>query len=386
MQRYKKIDNEQWLFDIFCLTLQPINRKTMKRTIVALVLLTIIGTITASAAQETDEEVDLHALYQQIDDAIDHAPQYVAKRLSQIAEAQQLLIHESSLEKQLSLAGQIFELFKPYRNDSALYYADLCVALADSLHRKDIAGLYLSEKAHQYSNAGLYAESLDLLRKIDKETLDREGLTKYYSAWMHVCGEMGSYAQQQEERLSYYGLQDSYRDSVLAVAEEGSVEYLHLKMDILNARQQYQEALNVNDNWLDKATDDTHESAYAAFYRSIVYEKLDNGQSLRYWLGRSALDDIKSAVNDQASLFMLAERLCEDGDYERALRYVRFCEQCNISFSPQLRNYQMRYVANVMEAVCQNAQTRYYRLLLIAGLGAILLLGAIIWLLFRRVR
>ena len=35
----------------------------------------------------------------------------------------------------------------------------------------------------------------------------------------------------------------------------------------------------------------------------------------RYWLGRSALDDIKCAVMDQASLIKLAELLNQDGDY-----------------------------------------------------------------------
>ena len=80
---------------------------------------------------------------------------------------------------------------------------------------------------------------------------------------------------------------------------------------------------------------------------------------------------------------MLAERLCEDGDYERAYRYVRFCEACNTAFSPQLRNYQVRYVADVMEAIHLNDQTRYSRLLSIACVGALLLLVVIAWLLFR---
>jgi ABC-type uncharacterized transport system involved in gliding motility auxiliary subunit len=107
---------------------------------------------------------------------------------------------------------------------------------------------------------------------------------------------------------------------------------------------------------------------------------------VRYWLGKSALNDIKSAVNDQASLFMLAERLCEDGDYDRAYRYVRFCEKCNTAFSPQLRNYQERYVDRVMQAVYQAANDRYSRLLTIACVGALLLIGVVVWLLWKRKR
>ena len=358
----------------------------MKRTIAFLVLLTVIGTSSPLSAQDADEEQDLQELYRQIDDAIDHSPEYVAKRLGQIADTQKALRSESSLEKRFALAEQLFELYKPYRNDSALYMADLCISLADSLNRKDMVGLYLSRKAHQCSSTGLYVEALDLLKKVDRRALRDEGLTKYYAAWMHLCGELGSYAQQSEEQLSYYAMQDAYRDSVLAVADESSELYLHLKMDVLSGRRQYQDALGVSDRWLRKVSEGTHENAFAAFYRSVIYEKLNNGQQRRYWLGKSALDDIKCAVFDQASLFMLAECLCEDGDFERADRYVHFCEACNIAYSPQLRNYQVRYVANVMEAIYKHDEALYSRLLKIVCIAAVLLVCLVVWLLIRQKR
>lgn len=356
----------------------------MKRTL--LYILLIIGTGSSLSAQESDKEADLQALYQQIDDAIFNAPQYNAKRIGQITDARKKLFSANSLEDRFAQAEQLFALYKPYKNDSALYFADQCIALADSLHRKDMVGLYLSQKARQCSTVGMYVQALDLLKRVDKQALGREELTKYYAAWMHVCGEIGSYSQQSEDKTYYYNLQDGYRDSVLAVAEEGSEEYLHLKMDVLTARREYQDALAVSDKWLRKVTDATHEYAFAAFYRSVVYDKLGNSHQSRYWLGKSALDDIKCAVFDQASLFMLAERLCEDGDYERARLYVRFSELCNTTFSPQLRNYQVRYVAKVMDAVYQDSQARYSRLLTIACVGALVLLAVIVWLLFRRRR
>lgn len=358
----------------------------MKRPIALFILLTILGAGSPLSAQGSDEEKNLQELYLQIDEAIDQFPQYVAKRLSQIADTRKMLGSDNNMEKRFALAERLFELYVPYKNDSALYFADLCISLADSLHKKDKEGLYLSLKAHQCSNAGMYVEALNLLKRVDRHALDREGLMKYYTAWMHVCGEIGSSSQQNSDRWSYYDLQDSYRDSVLSVASEGSEEFLHLKMDVLSARKLYQDALDVSDSWLSKVADGTHENAYAAFYRSVVYDKLGNKHLSRYWLGRSALDDIKCAVNDQASLLFLAERLCDDGDYDRAYRYVRFSEECNTTFSPQLRNYQMRCVAQVMGALYQNSQDRYSRLLTIACIGALLLLGVIVLLLIRKRR
>ena len=328
----------------------------MMRTTILIILWVAIGAGYPLSAQNHNQEIDLQALYQQIDKAIEQSPQFVSKRLEEIADSYKQLQSEQSMEKRLALAERLFDLYHAYRNDSALYYAGMCISLADSLHRKDIEGLYLSRKAHQCSNAGLHVEALDLLKRVDKSALGPKELTNYYGAWMHVCGEIGSSSQQPDVRQSYYVQQDSYRDSVLMVAEKGSEEYLHLKMDVFCARQLYQDALGISDNWLSHVEEGTHSEAFA---------------------------DIKCAVFDQASLFMLAECLAEDGDYDRAYRYVRFCEKCNTEFLPRLRSYQVRYVANVLEAAYSDSQARYSRLLTIACVGALLLLGVVVWLLLR---
>ena len=110
----------------------------------------------------------------------------------------------------------------------------------------------------------------------------------------------------------------------MMVADEGSEEWCHLKMDILTAKRHFQDALKVSNQWLKKVYNGTHEKAYAAFYRSMVYENLHNHDLTCYWFGISAIEDIRSGVMSQASLLFLAERLVEDGDYERAMRYMEF--------------------------------------------------------------
>ena len=325
-------------------------------TILLTIVLTAIGSIPSVAVQDDDGQVDLKALYQQIDQAIEQFPEFVAEQEEKINHSRQLFLSGSAGEEKLQTAEQLFNLYKSYKNDSALHYAKICISLADSLHRPDLVGRYRSQEARLCSNVGMYVESLALLQEVDKSALDRQGLTKYYEAWMHVCGEIGSHSQLNEVRLAYYELQDAYRDSVLMVAETDSEEYLHLKMDVLNARQQYQDALKVSNRWLNKVSDGTHEEAFAAFYRSVVYDKLANHDLMRYWLGISALNDIRCAVLDQAALVMLAEHLGEDGDIERAYRYISFSRDCNTTFHPHLRDYQVNSVINVINKNAQEKQ------------------------------
>ena len=332
---------------------------------------------------QTNESVDLDALYRQIDDAISQSPTYVAARERQIADWRNRLYKEKNVEKSVQIAEELFHLYQPYKNDSALYYVEVCISLADSLHRSDLAGRFRSMLAYQLSDADMLTESLEELRSVNKSVLDSVGLVNYYHAWMHVYGELGSKTQRLAMRLKYFGLQDAYRDSVLMVADEGSEEWLHLKVDILCARQLYQDALELSSKWLQKVTDGTHESAYAAFYRSMVYDRLKNHDQTCYWMGKSALDDIRLAVMNQASLLFLAERLANDGDISRAYRYAEFAKVCNQTFCPRLRDYQVNSVVNVIEKINQANQAKSSRILIIASIVIALLFIALLLILYR---
>ena len=194
---------------------------------------------------------------------------------------------------------------------------------------------------------------------------------------MHVCGQIGSYSDISHVRQRYYDMQDHYRDSVLMVADKNSENYLHLKMDILNARQLYQDALALSKTWLSTVSEDTHEGAFAAFYRSVVFDKLRNEEMTCYWLGKSALADIRNAVMNQAALVFLADHLANNGDFCRAKRYTDFATKCNFTFSPRLRTYQVNSVINVLNKSQQAEQKRANMILTIAGIVIVLLLIAL---------
>ena len=350
-----------------------------------ILLLTSTFLITLSHAQnETEKTVDLQHMYQQIDEAIKHSAEYTSLREKRIATLREAFC-DSMTGQRLMLAEQLFWLYKPYKNDSALHYAELCISLAEAADMPQTAGRYRSLMARQCSNAGMYMESADILRQVDKSKLDRQGLTDYYDARMHLCGEVAAYTLIPSERDYYYAESDHYRDSLMEVVHPATDNYLHMQMSALCARKEYQEALSVSDQWLNKVRSETHEEAYAAYYRHIVYDRLRNGTMTRYWLSKSALDDIKCAVMDQASLIILAQLLCYDGDLERSYRYIRFTWQSNNFFNTRMRASQISPVLSVIERNYQEAANRNTQLLIISTIGGTLL-TLLLLLLFYKVR
>lgn len=340
----------------------------------------VIGT-TAASAQNTipdEESVDLEALYQQIDEAISQSPEFVAEYEKKISVCRDSLRKSTDPEKQLLAIEKLFRLYRPYRNDSAIHYAEQGIRLAESLHRPDVTGYFRSLLALQCSNSGMKVESFEQLRLVNRAALNQKGLVAYYIAWMHLWGEMASYTQRPSVRQSYFDMQNLYRDSVMMVAPEGSEESLHLKMDIFTAQRHFQDALRISDRWLRMVKEDTHERAYAAFYRSMVFEHLGNHDLTCFWLGESALYDIRCAVMNQASLLFLAEHLANDGDISRAQRYLDFTRECNAKFTPNMLAYQVQPVINILEKSHDATQQQLRTVIIIAAVVIILLLLALL--------
>ena len=331
----------------------------------------LLGPIPVLSQEEKD--VDLEALYKQIDKAIEESPLYVQAKEEKIKDTYDLFMKAKNAENRLEIAEQLFWLYKPFKNDSAIHYAQLIVDLAKEVNRLAVSNRYRALLARQCSNAGMYVEASGILQKTDKTALDRQGLTDYFDACMHVCGEVAAYTLIPQIRDYYYAEQDHYRDSLLTVVDPASDNYLHLQMSALCARQQYQEALKVSDKWLNKTVSGTHEDAYAAYYRHIVYANIGNEKMVRYWLGKSAFDDVSCAVMDQAALINLAQLLNIDGDLDRSYRYIRFTWQCNSFFNTRMRANQISPVLNVIEKNYQDAIDRNTKLLyIIATIGTIL--------------
>ena len=341
-----------------------------------LTLLLTLSTLTVAAQGK-----DLEAIYQQIDEAIDHFPEYVARHEAQISDASRAyrLAHQPS--DQYAQAFKLYELYRAYKNDSALIYLDKAESAAAAMNRADLVGSCRAQKAFQCSTVGLYQEALTLLKTVDKSRLDSAGLTHYYRAQMHVYGELGYYTQVSTMGEDYFRQQSAYRDSLYTLTSKDSKDYLMNRVMELKAQDRQQEARRLCDQWLSQVQPDTHDYAIACYYRYLVSEELDD---TKYWLAQSALCDVRNAVMDQAALLALSELLNADGDLNRSYQYIRFTWECNNRFNTRMRSWQISPILTVIEANYQKAVERNTRVLTLSIVAvsalALLLLGVLFFL------
>ena len=339
----------------------------------------LLLSLPARAAEE-----NLESLYHQIDEAIEHSPEYVADYESHIDRVKASLLNESSPERQLPLLMQVFDLYKAYNNDSAMYYIEMYVDRAEATGRQDEADRGRVLLAFQCSTVGLYTEALGILGDISSQRLSPDTRTDYYNTCLHVYGELSYYTRLPRMRDEYSLRHDQYRDSLLLVANPNGETYLLQREALLLAQHHPDEALTVNDRRMDMVQEDTRAFAIVAFYRHLIYDAMSRRDESKRWLALSALCDVRQATMDQASLLTLAQMLNDEGDLERAYRYISFTWDCNNRFNTRMRSWQIAPILEVIdnnykELLRRNSQRLTLGLIVLA-LFALALLGSLLFL------
>lgn len=118
---------------------------------------------------------------------------------------------------------------------------------------------------------------------------------------------------------------------------------------LLTSQNKLKEALKINDIRLSKCKKGSHEYGIVAYYRYLIYRSLKDEDMVKYWLLQSAICDVKCAINDQASLWILAEILSKEKDVERSYKYINFSWNANKRFCTHIRSWQISPVLGTID-------------------------------------
>ncbi|MDY4149075.1 MAG: DUF6377 domain-containing protein [Paludibacteraceae bacterium] len=103
---------------------------------------------------------------------------------------------------------------------------------------------------------------------------------------------------------------------------------------------------------------DTHEYAIYAYRRSDAARYAGENEEQEEWLIRSAIADVRSGVTDNASSWMLAEIVYNngEGDIERAYKYVQYSLNNAAIFDARMRFMQINQVSQIINRAYEQQQ------------------------------
>lgn len=313
----------------------------------------------------------LESLLTQLDEAIENHDLYVKQKEERIGLLRKKLnaAAKNTVEEYI-LNAEIYTEYRPFICDSAIYYKNRNIRLADLLN--DTTRLYESqlEMASLMASTGIYLEAVEILSVIDRNKVPPHLLIDYYHTFERVYSELAFYTQDNQGAKRYRHIAEQHQDSLWRILTPDNDLYYSLKEAELRYSGKINEALALNLTTLEKHEPGTREYAIAAYNRALDYRQAGNTEGVKYYLALSAISDIHSATKDHASLWMLAQLLHNENDMEKAYTYIRFSWGETIFYNARLRSLQSATILSLIDKTYQakierqNDQLQLYLLLI----------------------
>lgn len=253
---------------------------------------------------------------------------------------EKLHLNQLPNETTYHLQESLYKEYKSYICDSAIFYFNKNIELAQQINDSYKLNESIIKLSYLLSSSGMYMEAIDVLKMVNKSSLSKEQLMNYFIAYDHVYGELGYYTQNHKIGTHYTLLSKMYKDSIYQIASPDSEIYLSMEETRLRDEGKLQEALAINDKRLSQVTINSPEYAALMYYRALIFREQKEQDKYIRCLSLSSIADIRSAIKDHASLWMLAQALLDRGDLERAYQYMNFSWTESKFYNARLRAWQ----------------------------------------------
>lgn len=133
----------------------------------------------------------------------------------------------------------------------------------------------------------------------------------------------------------------------------------------------------------------TPEYALVTFNRSLLYRKNNDTIMEKKYLILSAISDIQSSIRDNASIPILANMLMQEGDIDRAYKYVRFSLDNINDYNTRFRSSEILSIQTIIEKAYQKKteeQNNKLRLFLIVISLLLILLTISIFYVYKQMK
>jgi hypothetical protein len=110
----------------------------------------------------------------------------------------------------------------------------------------------------------------------------------------------------------------------------------------------YKAALEMNDSIFAIISQDTHDYALYAYQRYLIFKDMEQNESAMQWLIQSAIADVRCAVTDNGASWVLANMLYQQGEIERANRYIEYSLSNVAFYNAPIRFMQVNKLAHTI--------------------------------------
>ena len=345
------------------------------RQVLVVAMMVYIAT-TAMAATGND-------VFSRLDRLIAAQPRIVAEKEARLAQLKTELARTGTPVAHYGVLERLYDEYAAYQYDSAYTYVSECIRLAQSLGDEALLNESRLNLAHILSTACLMNEAHQMLSRIDTTRLTPVQLIRYYRTCTDLLIYQAEYMQgTQYADESVQQLIDMRRRMMDIKGPHDDVDFQLTLAESRADSGQLQEAISLLEKLMRKYHSGDRLYSIITSTMSFHYGQLGDKDKQMEFLIKSAESDLEGSIRENTSLRAIADRLFDEGDIDRAYRYMRVAVDDANFYGTRLRNIQAsRIVPKILEAY-QTKQQRNNRnmmwLLGIISLIALLLVVGVV--------
>lgn len=247
---------------------------------------------------------------------------YLARKQAKLDSLQAEYRQADNDRSRFDVLIHLYDEYVTFNTDSANNISRRMAALSEKIGDYDMKAHARLKIANILSATGMYHETLEVLDSLPGAAMPEYLQPYYYHIKRTVYGRLEDFAAFEPEERYYHELTNLYRDSIIIVNEPGSLGYAITLADCYNVQGKPLKAIEVMDKYLSEHNLNEHERAICAWTLSRSYADIGNTEAYKENLLRASISDLKSSVREYMSLRELALLLYEEGDLDRAYRFL----------------------------------------------------------------
>ncbi|WP_348812129.1 DUF6377 domain-containing protein [Flavobacterium maritimum] len=333
-------------------------------------------------------QTNTDSLLNDLDQTVADYQFYLNRKESRINKLKEFLKYTTTDLQKHEIYGKLYDEYKAYQLDSALTYARKSLLLSQKLKNPDKVNEAKLNVATIMGTLGMYKESIDLLETIDTQlTPNIKG--NYYGTHRIVYGYLTDYAASNQEKRKYKALTQKYRDSSLQYFAPNSRQFCIANSDVLLENGHYDQAIKSLLAFFSKTSKRDPDHAVLAYIISDAYRLKKDKKQEKKWLIISAISDLQLVKKENISLRKLAFTLYEQGDIDRAYKYIKRSLEDALFCNAKLRTYEISKMLPIINEAYEHKnetnRTQLVVFLISVSILSLFLIGVLI-LLFKQMK
>ncbi len=311
----------------------------LHRTIIVITLLILdAAPLAAEEANHITFTPELSQLLDSLDSTLAMNPSFINSKRIRINNLQNSVRHTKNVEQQYWFYHDLYDEYRIFDSDSAIYYTNKCSEIAEALGRENWLDEMNIYRIYLYAATGLLDGAQKSVDAIDESRLSNEMLIPYYQNLLFLHTHRDTYLGSVSTTIPYTEKTQKLLADLASHIPPTEPSYpWFLGWRSLGDVDSAATAISPIKAIVDNSDFNTVDVARNAWILSRLYERTgDNENKLKYLI-MSAMADIRSCNKEIASLQEVAYLLYLNGNLERANAYINYCLQCANDYRSRVR-------------------------------------------------